>query len=287
MKINLALLKREEMPAFTDMYTGDIVEAYDKTHIAIGAVATEQDYGVEDARVGLILAYLNEDILEINWIYVRPTYRGEGIGSKMLQQVVEAGMKAEAIGAYCVCQDEETGGFLRHMGFEVEESKASSYEATLGDFRDIGNKEISGVVPLKELSRRKMLRVFNNDLISKYADSLAIKVPINPEEFGDASMAYVVQDKVKAVLLIRQSDVIEVAYAFAMKGSEIGLIGLVSRAKNELIKSYEEDTPVYIGGINDASKQLIEKMFKSVQKENMLEAYLVFEKAEEEEVQNA
>lgn len=169
----------------------------------------------EMARAGLIVCSAKTDMLIIEWLYVSPSYRGQGIADELLELAFEYAIKKNlsSVGArFCEYEDDDwewgyAKGYFRDRFFNSFQSTPGEWLTDVSRLASGGlstNKDakIYPVTPLSKLSKEEQDSIIAK-LEKRNAPSLyPLKDKVNTL---DAEISVVIKndDKIEGVLLFK------------------------------------------------------------------------------------
>ena len=267
------LLDEKTIGMFQALYPGEIAEVTAPGRLAVGMME-------EQGPAALLVATIQGTALWIDYLYVKPELRRQGVGGELLFSFLGKVKALEEItDVYAVC-DEEMQLFFEEFGFEPDyKHPATSYQGVLKDMTGLeapAKKE--SVKKLADLSGVQINQL--SDGILKSEDAyIGIPLPINPADYMEDSLCY--GDKeLKAVLLLKEHNgVVEVAYAYASDHNGPMLMALLAEARASLLARLPEDTRIVVTALDDkvasiADKILVEpKRYRTYQSHYMMAKY--------------
>jgi len=132
------------------------------------ALGITMENGEEDEPVGLIVCTEDEDRLVIEWIYVMPEYRGDGLGSELLYLAFCEGEARGFVDAVARVSDEyeandygwSAKSFFENDVFSGTEKGESDWRIS---FREL-EKKLMQDEEINETSARKVIRLCDMDM---------------------------------------------------------------------------------------------------------------------------
>ena len=239
----------------------------------------------DGAPCGVLCAHVYEGGLVLDYLYVVPSFRREGVATALLADLmgwargrftdIHASFLPEA-------EDYETGPLAQtfmSVGFLVEQSDAGFFTLPLSgievpemDGLSLPNK----VMPLSALPAL-LLRGFEARLRQSGAEGAPLEFPGNA--LPEVSMAYVFQKEVAGVLLAeeRASNLV-VSWLYARKAegmrSARALWQMMFAALQAARHSYPPDTEVQILAINSQSEKMVQRLCPAASRASVVDALL-------------
>lgn len=248
----------------------------DEDTYLIGAAEFNEDH--KFVPMGVIVGKFTNDILMIDWLYVHPQFRRQGIADALMRRFLMAFSRVEDAEGVIIIVDKTDEGiveFLEKYGFEDIPIKGfGQYTCRLSDcnIRVEGN-EAASIVRLCDVSNRQLTR-FNEELYENEAASEGITPPIVRENYSENSAVYIKDNKIQAALLLNEtSDYVEVKWMYVSPAAKVGAILLIRSVMNNLKQDYPNDTDIYIGIISDTVDGIVAGIFPNAKKSSDAAAY--------------
>ncbi|MCR5404442.1 MAG: GNAT family N-acetyltransferase [Butyrivibrio sp.] len=262
--INYVMLDKTIASAFTPLYQGDISTCLGAERFAYGAVK-------DGEPVGLFLSTIYQDMITLDWIYVREDCRGEELGSRMVKGGVRVLM--EILGGELVsvcCEDGGMKRFFEKCGFYFrEEQMFYSYRAKLSDI--IKLPEID--VPEDTVFRLSELRAKEFKSLSLYFESLKdteipIDLPIRKSDYMEVPAVYIRNDMIRAVILLKKEsdEEVSIAFAYAFNRDGRALATLIQEAVSAIRDSFGEDVIISTASLGKNTEKMLESLFVDIDK---------------------
>lgn len=262
--VNYVMLDKTIANAFTPLYQGDISTYLGEERFAYGAVK-------DGEPVGLFLSTIYEDMVTLDWIYVRDDCRGEELGGRMVKGGVRVLM--DILGGELVtvcCEDEGLKLFFEKCGFYFrKEELFYSYRAKLSDIIKLPEIDVpeDSVFRLSEL-RAKEFKSLNLYFQSLKDTEIPIDLPIEKSDYMDVPAVYIRNDMIRAVILLKKESDSEVSIAFAYAFNRDGraLATLIQEAVAAIRDSFDEDVIISTASLGKNTEKMLESLFTDIDK---------------------
>ena len=86
---------------------------------------------LDDNKIGLLKVIENEKNIEIIQIQIDPKYQGNGIGEKILKELIQSGSKGKKKICLSVLKFNNAINLYKKVGFEIESENQHSYTMEL------------------------------------------------------------------------------------------------------------------------------------------------------------
>jgi GNAT superfamily N-acetyltransferase len=280
------LITKENQQLF-DMYIP--AQAQNDFDIAIGAVIQKTSQTGETA--GVILARVENNRLEITWIYVDAAFRRQGIGTALINRLKScAGFEPSLNGVFLqfpADTAEALESLLLKESFTVEDGESSVYSLTVADMsgNPFWKKKpplVENIVPLSDV-----FDVSLRELEVSAAGRGVMINPINRHEYDQSlSMVYVKDKKIAGALLLERdgADVI-LSGIYVNPDTAAAMAAMLYKAGNTVIAALPPEAKVSLAAITGASVRLIEKLFPSLKTPPVKNAYFIFNSQNKEAAQ--
>lgn len=255
MKESIYTLNKDNVHMFRLLFPEDIVSFFGDDKVGFGVMC-------DDTPAALLLASFTDDVLWLDWLYVKEEYRGTGVSIRLLNAFYKnmSGLVSDNI-VYTACENPEVQYVLTKTGFEFDSEAAQfTFRSTLSGLNSVPEHKPDKAVTLLNKLDQAALANLNREIVN--SGVLGVALPVDPADYMRESLVYTDGDKIKAMLLLKEhGDVIDVAYAWVAGGEEKALIHLISAAKVLLQNTHSEDTEISMTTLNEASKKLASHLF--------------------------
>ncbi len=247
----------------------------------------------DGAACGVVCAHTSEGSLELDYLYVAPDYRRQGVATALLAGLMEWAMGHFAgIHASFLPQAEEyettpLARTLMGVGFWVEQSEDGFYTLPLsGVAVQAGDEPPDGrVVPLGEVPT-PLLRSFAVSLRQNPPDGMPTAFPGNA--LPEVSMAYIWQNEVAGVLLAEErGPALAVTWLHARKMDGLlsakALWPMLKAAVQAAGQHYPADTQVQIATVSAHAEKLVQRLCPGATRVAIVDAMLPLGHGEEKD----
>lgn len=257
---------------FENMYSGHIGDLKDK--IMLGAYKRYEDTWVP---AGLLVCDVNTEdgeVLFIEWIYVHPHFRQDGIFTAMMKKLLDT-VKSSPIIRY-ICASYPSGesffdNVFDKLGFGIEEDENfNSIRVDLADLQSdrIPNVDTKGMVEIGKVDRKSFLRLEN-----KVADEdipCGITFPVEPGKYMRDSFALMNGSEVEGIMFFANEGaaqgktLISIPWLYSSDRSGKTLIKMFAYAAKHLKEEYGDDLLIEYGTLTKEIVGISSKLFKKV-----------------------
>ena len=271
----------DTLGVFAGLCEEDARERFSELSVAMGAIHDED--GKAEAA-GILIGHPTATDFTVDWIYVAPQFRRQGIGRELFFRTAEAvSALPEMDGIMTVISGEEEDLCRFFSGIHAMVLPAEGrgqYRANLGQLslppRKQGKKDES--VPLGSIPLR-MLRALEQR-VEKVGGVVGVPFPIVPEQYAPESRVIYGKDEISDILLLKQEeDGYNIAWVYSYPKFSKRLVPLFLETFEEIIKTSgrrPEEITVSFGVVNEAAMELAEHLFPGAEFENLMIAYLDF-----------
>lgn len=252
---------------FKSVCSKQVFEDFDDTKIAL-ALADEKNI------IGIIIAKNLGNKMMIQWLYIKEEFRGQHLGSRLVMSLLEAASRAGVISVGTVATTVPVMEFLFSNYFVCTGNHRGYMETSIANLNElpaVDNESKSKVMPISNVLQKE-LNSFCNDLINKSDVSIGVELPIKAGEYSDLSMAYVVDNTINAIVLLKEQDNgIEISYVYMKPNMIKPLLAVLNVVFDKLKERYSADTALTFGILNRQSDNLARKLFKKVKFSSLYE----------------
>lgn len=246
---SLTRITQENEPEFRDCIPARYGKwAFQKEKLLMGV----KDSG--EVPCGALAASMEEEIIQIDSIYVKPEFRRRGVGRKLigsLQGVLAKTGKKELRAEYPYPKMRELELFFFTCGFRTEADGDEGnriYTAPVGRIKDLkflkenvpaGEGDLMSIQELPDQLRVQWLRRFGQDLPEEL-DPRNSGGRLLPEE----SLTYVRNGKVEAFTVVShlEDDSVYLAAVYSSAGAVKALVPVLQETLRRVAKNYEDKT---------------------------------------------
>ena len=268
MEIRVFVLSGEERQVFASLYNDDI-SALDDNVIMLGALA-------DNVPAGLLIATITSQAVAVDWLYVDEEKRDRGVGSRLLEMLMEAAGGMVSIKSVYIATTQLLDlQFYYNMGFDILSQDRYFVKTTLQDIRELpqlSDKLMRDVQPLDQVPTKYLNQL--SDHLSKAANiDVGVPLPINAAGYAEGSFAYVKGNNITALTLIKEYEE-ETAIAYVYSASQLTIKHVLATMAAALKAAGQIHTPervVTMGTLNDSSLKLVEKLFENYTRQTIYE----------------
>lgn len=247
--MNVMVLKPEHQAAFSQFFPTELSGCLEEPDKFVLGLLDQREDGWHP--MGVLVAQVEEDLVEILWIYVLDEAGGQGNGTLLVQTLVRLLSRS---GSPCTVMAFLEAGdpvslFFLYAGFDlVGVGSNNMYTTTVGALVEgkLGNRPtLPGILPLREVPK-VYLRVFNHTMAGSDAK---VEFPIRPEDYLPCSVALIEQGKVTGMLLYAQDPgetSLSMVYQYVAGGDPRRAAALTCASVSAMGKSYPPETPVQL-----------------------------------------
>lgn len=257
------LLNAEDLSRFAGLYIKSFAREVDDTVLLLGAV---DDQAQPPRAAGLLAARVIDAALTIEWLYVLPEYRRQGVASSLLDTLLHHAYQNEEIrGAAAFFSENQPTleAFFRKFDFHILYRDGWGYfRGTLGNVADIPNAPSAGysIMTLTEVSDAS-LRAFNNDIVQRKTIRCGVPLPINANDYAPQSRVCCINNEICGMLLLDiENNEIELRWLFAPPKHRRSLPLLLNAALSDLKQSMPPETPLSFGTLARPGQALAERL---------------------------
>ncbi len=262
--MEIVFLNRDNAPAFSGLYHGEIDAIIDEEHFAYGAVD-------EDGLSGLLVCRFMGTDIYIDWIYTIPERRRQGIARLLVERLLA---DLEERGYYLklgvICQGKMQRDMFTSLGFFFNEEPAgTTFVTEFDDINDLpDSRESKFYRKLGELSATE-LNAVNNALINLENEVVPVPLPLDPKDYSENSCVYLKDKKLLSILLLQEYDsgYIDIAYAYKGEGAVVPLLTLFSRTWDEVEDEYPDGVKIRATAMNKESFSMLNNLAPAAEKE--------------------
>jgi ribosomal protein S18 acetylase RimI-like enzyme len=239
-----------------------------------GALALGTYDDETSVATGILVALVNRGYLEILWLYVGESYRGQGFAKEMLERLMDVTTQESAISAITVDIDAESDStealaLLNRCGFDITDSTESVYSLTVGMLADnhfLNDTRKGGVhvVPIQVIQAYTRSAFDKKLMINDVG--LPIELPIPWGNYDSkCSVGYIDENELQGILLFTKlDDSLELSFAYVAAGHNAAFASMLHEACLLVTKAYDYDMPVTISALGDVSAAIVEKIFPNI-----------------------
>ena len=271
-----------DLELFTDLFPVELLSELTEDEILIGCV--EEDPNAP-AVMGILMAHVDEAVLELDWVYVDKEYRLRGAGSEMLLALIRAGAKTEelrGIVASYTPEDEGIEPYLRAHGFYATSVDGyKNFVVRLGDFRlqpALSVQKDYQIVSLQELPEATMERI-NQILSSGNVHNVAVELPIDPEDYLPESMVCMENGSFRGMWLVEgDEDGLTIPWMCMLPGHSGAAPLMMNASLKALAKTnrFATGTPVAFASLTPNIEEIVHKLFPNALEQELMVAELNF-----------
>lgn len=245
--MKVMVLKPEHQAVFSPFFPRELSGCLEEPDKFVLGLLDQQADGWHP--MGVLVAQVEEDLVEILWVYVLDEAGGQGNGTLLVQTLLRL---LSGSGSPCTVMVFLEAGdpvslFFLYAGFDlVGVGSNNMYTTTVGALVEgkLGNRPtLAGILPLREVPK-VYLRVFNHAMSGSDAK---VEFPIRPEDYLSCSVALIEQGKVTGVLLYAQEPGetgLSMVYQYVAGGDPRRAAALTCASVSAMGKSYPPETPV-------------------------------------------
>lgn len=263
MNENIYTLDKETILIFQELCQEDLRDWREEGNVAFGVIS-------DGEPAALLMASVNEYNVWVDWIYVKPDYRNQGIAARLLD-VLEDGLSwVTKDNEICVAvDDEELKRYFavdRSMYFSEEPESYRFYESIMNLLELPDAEGCQYIKKLQDLSSAE-LKGMGNSIVSTPDISIPIEFPINPADYLPESVVYLKDGSCMAALLLKKDAMgVSISYAYLSGKDAKTLLMCISRAQRLLVEEYGGDLMISVTTLNKQSERLAEKLFPGAKK---------------------
>lgn len=261
------VVNKRTIHLFKSVCSKEIFESFDDNKIAL-ALADERN------AIGIIIADIEGDKLMIEWLYVKKEFREHLLGSRLIMSILEAASRAGVRSVCAVSQSILMSSFLIANYFQKTDNHRGYVESSIGEFNELPSVDDelkSKVTPIDSILQ-KDINSLCNDLINKPDVSIGVKLPIKANEYSDLSMAFVKENTIYAIVLLKEvGNKLELSYVYMKPNMIKPLLAVLNVVLSRIKERYSDDTPIIFGILNEQSDNLARKLFRNLQFNSLYE----------------
>lgn len=262
--IKYGMLDRREADVFQGYLLPEVyARRMEPSVFFYGATVEDEIIAVASFEIGAV----ENELLSVA---VSPAWQGKGVGSELVDQIIELLVENGANGftAYLSGNAEELDGldqFLWRCGFELEDDEPVG-QFTLADAQEADMlqrvmqvRRPAAVQPLSSVTSVESRR-FANQLVSKdlyYGWQ-------SPAILQDVSAVYMEEDKIVGCVLIgdraEEGLVLEFAYVEKSCKDQLALLHLIAFSLEKLVERYPLETPISTITVNTIAESILERI---------------------------
>ncbi len=262
--MDILMLDEESVYAFRALYPGDIRECADATHISYGAF-------VRKKPVALAVLRMDGGELFVDWVFTLPRSRNKGVATELMEYVLNACEEAEGPSVVrAICPGDTIRGFFEKQGFVFGEKTVGISFVT--ELKKMGKVNLGDITSdncsIADLDEKDM-RNINNRLHRAGKHAFAVPLPVEQEAYSPLSRVSITQNKLRALILLKQvdEDMVDIAYVFKALGAEKQLVHTINATKQDLTKALSPKGKVRAAALNKAAVAVFEKLFPKAERE--------------------
>ena len=248
--MSIIILKEDNREKFIHLIPPGIVPMLEEKNIfALGLLEHQED---GEHPMGIVISQLEEESAEILWIYVHPKLRGRGVGTKLMQTLLQILKQDEQIqNVMCFLeQNSDEIFFFLSSGFNlVPAHKGNLFETSVSALINgkLGKQPVfDDVIPFSQVSE-SCLKDFNAMAQVKEMTSETISFPLYKEDYLPCSMAMVEKEEITGMLLFTQDEhdgAISMVFQYVPSGDARRIAMLSCAAVNAMKEIYSPETKV-------------------------------------------
>ncbi len=257
------VLKAEDLPRFAGLYTETLANAADETTILLGAVDEQAQPPIP---AGLLAARVIDGALLLEWLYVAPECRRQGVAASLFNTLLNSAQQNDAvrgIAAFFSQNQPELEAFFKAVDFAVFHMDGwGQFKGTLDNVAAIPNPPAAGysIIPLAEVPEAK-LRAFNQFLLQENAPRCGVPLPILPQDYAPQSKVCYANGNIGGVILLRMQDAqIELSWLYAPMKHLRSLPLLLNAALSDVRQNMPPETPLVFGTLARPGQALAERL---------------------------
>lgn len=254
---NIIWLDKDSINAFQDMYPGDIKIYGQGQYVAACTIR-------DGKKAALFLGTAYDELFYIDWLYVVPDYRGEGVADRLLEKIISwVSSVYDVDRIYTLCVDEGTRNFLQRRNFEFDESdikrQYTSKIADMIDLPDVGAiREGQRLTELSDRETRMIMQFFSNHK----SMMCALPFPIDRKDYMNESRVLMDGSDVKSMIALKEEDAaISFPFVFLTRSVIKEFVGTLGSLKDELSSKYGDNKELRIMALNEDAWKLAEKLW--------------------------
>jgi len=248
--MSIIILKEDNREKFIHLIPPGMVPMLEEKNVfALGLLEHQED---GEHPMGIVISQLEEESAEILWIYVHPKLRGRGVGTKLMQTLLQILKQDEQIQTV-MCfleQNRDEIFFFLSSGFNlVPAHKGNLFETSVGALTNgkLGKQPVfDDVIPFSQVSE-SCLKDFNAMAQVKEMTSETISFPLYKEDYLPCSMAMVEKEEITGMLLFTQDEhdgAISMVFQYVSSGDASRIAMLSCAAVNAMKEIYSPETKV-------------------------------------------
>lgn len=248
--MSIIILKEDNREKFIHLIPPGIVPMLEEKNVfALGLLEHQED---GEHPMGIVISQLEEESAEILWIYVHPKLRGRGVGTKLMQTLLQILKQDEQIqNVMCFLeQNSDEIFFFLSSGFNlVPAHKGNLFETSVSALINgkLGKQPVfDDVIPFSQVSE-SCLKDFNAMAQVKEMTSETISFPLYKEDYLPCSMAMVEKEEITGMLLFTQDEhdgAISMVFQYVPSGDARRIAMLSCAAVNAMKEIYSPETTV-------------------------------------------
>ena len=248
--MSIIILKEDNREKFIHLIPPGIVPMLEKKNVfALGLLEHQED---GEHPMGIVISQLEEDSAEILWIYVHPKLRSRGVGTKLMQTLLQI-LKQDGQTQTVMCfleQNSDEIFFFLSSGFDlVPAHKGNLFETSviaLTNGKLVKQTVFDDVIPFSQVSE-SCLKDFNAMAQVKELTSETVSFPLYREDYLPCSMAIVEKEELTGMLLFtndEQDGAISMVFHYLPSGDVREVAMLSCAAVNAMKEIYSPETTV-------------------------------------------
>lgn len=274
--MEIYILDNDTLPIFGDLSSDALPQSLSEDMIAVGAIEGSKK---KAKPVGLLLAKVKGDALEIKWIYVSKEHRRKGIGFELISTLVNAADTADdagITGVYAMFSedDENLYPFLYGIGFDCYAKEGlCQYYVRISDMKDLPLYQ-GNTYDILRLDRvpKKWMNTFQAKLLKKERVKLGVAFPIIPADYHELSMVLCHDKEIRAMILLKEiKEGLEVSWVYSANPKST--VWLLAKVKQEVEKRYGKKAVLLFGSLSEATGRLTEHLFPKAKKKEIYFGY--------------
>ena len=263
MKEDIFVLDTNNIHVFWHLFQEPLKEWFSDDKIGFGVICDGQP-------AALLLSTINEEAVWLDWIYVREQFRQKGVTYRLLNCFFRNMKRLTTENrVYTACEDTMIRHCLGKAGFEFDEPESHhTLSAPLSKLYSVPDHKPDKAVQLLKGLDARSLKLLNNAIAASGA--VGVELPVMPLKFMRESLVYLEKNEIKAALLLKkEGNAIDVAYAYLAGNDGKPLIKLISAEKKLLLNSYDENTLISMTTLNAESEKLAKHLFPDAEKQSV------------------
>ena len=248
--MSIIILKEDNREKFIHLIPPGIVPMLEKKNVfALGLLEHQED---GEHPMGIVISQLEEESAEILWIYVHPKLRSRGVGTKLMQtllQILKQDEQIQTVMCFLEQNSDESFFFLSYGFNLVPAHKGNLFETSVSALINgkLGKQPVfDDVIPFSQVSE-SCLKEFNAMAQVKEMTSETISFPLYKEDYLPCSMAMVEKEEITGMLLFTQDEhdgAISMVFQYVPSGDARRMAMLSCASVNAMKELYPPETTV-------------------------------------------